>query len=165
MTQLKSDATGSARAPNLADVASLDAIINALYDVISGPAGQARDWDRLRSLFAPGARLMPTATRPNGETGLLVLTVEEYIASARQYLEGEGFFEREIARRTESFGQVTHAFSTYDSKHKAEDALPFARGINSLQLLNDGKRWWVVSIFWDAESPENPIPPKYLQSG
>ena len=149
---------------NPKDVASMDAILNALYDVISGPAGQQRDWNRLRSLFIPGARLIPTGTRPNGETGARVLDVEDYISQAGPYLEENGFFEREIARRTDSFGSIAQVFSSYDSRHKADDAKPFARGINSIQLTFKDNRWWVVTIFWDAERPDNPIPKKYLKS-
>jgi hypothetical protein len=78
-------------------------------------------------------------------------------------LEERGFFEREIGRTTEQFGSITHVFSAYDSRNRAEDPAPFARGINSIQLLNDGTRWWVVSIFWDSERPGQAIPPKYLE--
>ena len=152
-------------AANPADVASPDAILAALYDVISGPAGQKRDWDRFRSLFTPGARLIPTGPRP-GEAGdgfgARVLTAEDYITRASTYLETNGFFEKEIARRTERFGNILHAFSTYESRHKADDPAPFSRGINSIQLFYDGKRWWVVTIFWQAETPETPIPKEYL---
>jgi hypothetical protein len=145
------------------DVASVDAIIAALYDVISGPAGQKRDWDRFRGLFANGARLIPTGRRPDGTQVMRVLTPEDYINGAGRQLETNGFFEREIGRRTDTFGGITHVFSAYDSKRTAGDTLPFARGINSIQLMNDGKRWWVVTIFWDSERPTNPIPPEYLR--
>jgi hypothetical protein len=145
------------------DVASVDAILQSLYQVISGPAGQARDWDRMRSLFAPGARLMPVVhPQSGGPATTRILTPEDYITTVGPRLEQMGFFEREIGRVTETFGGVTHAMSAYESKRTAEDAQPFARGINSIQLLNDGTRWWVVSIFWDGERPDNPIPAKYL---
>lgn len=144
------------------DVASVDAILAALYDVISGPAGQKRDWDRFNGLFAPGARLIPTSRRPEGVHGLRVITTQEYAALAGPRLEKDGFFEREIGRRTEQFGAITHVFSAYDSKRAATDSVPFARGINSIQLLNDGRRWWIVTIYWDSERADNPIPPQYL---
>lgn len=147
---------------NPADVASVDAIIAALYDVISGPAGQRRDWNRMRSLFIPGARLIPTAQRREGGFAARVLDVEGYISSSGNYIETNGFFEREIARRTEQFGQIAHVFSTYEARHKADDPRPFMRGINSIQLLNDGQRWWVVTVFWQAESESNPLPAQYL---
>jgi hypothetical protein len=145
------------------DVASVDAIIAALYDVISGPAGQMRDWDRFRGLFATGARLIPTGRRSDGSQVMRVLTPEDYVNTAGRSLETNGFFEREIGRRTETFGGITHVFSAYDSKRTAADATPFARGIKSIQLLNDGKRWWVVTIFWDSERADNPIPAEYLR--
>jgi len=149
-------------AANPADVASLDAILAALYDVISGPAGQARNWDRMRSLFIPGARLIPSSPAPDGKVVPRVLDVEGYIQRAGPNLEKNGFFEREISRKTETFGTITHAFSTYESRRNKEDAAPFARGINSIQLVNDGTRWWVVTVFWDSERPNNQIPKQYL---
>ncbi len=144
------------------DVASEDAIIAALYGAISGPAGQKRDWVRFRSLFIPDGRLIVARPpRPEGPQPPRVMTVEQYISGSSAALE-QGFFEREISRISETFGGVTHRFSTYESRARAEDPQPFARGINSIQLLNDGRRWWVVTVFWDSERPNNPIPAKYL---
>ena len=148
---------------NPADVASMDSIIAAVYDVISGPAGKKRDWDRMRSLFVPGARLIPTGPRPGGVYGSRVLTVDEYIERSSGFFEKEGFFENEAARVTEQFGQIAHAFSTYESRHAPADAKPFQRGINSMQLMNDGKRWWIVTIFWQGEDEKTPLPEKYLK--
>jgi len=142
----------------------MDAIIAALYDVISGPAGKKRDWDRMRSLFIPGARLIPSGPRPGGSHGARVVTVEDYITRSAPMMEAQGFFETEIARKTDTFGNIAHVFSTYDSRHKADDAKPFARGINSIQLLNDGKRWWIVTVFWQGEDEKNPLPEKYLKT-
>ena len=161
-----------------ADVASIDAIITAAYDVISGPVGKARDWDRERSLFIPGARLIPTAkkaggddvnlatgrVRPNGGLAPHILDVDAYIARVEPYFQKNGFFEKEIARRTEQFGNIAHVWSTYESRHNADDPEPFMRGINSIQLFHDGSRWWIVSIYWQQESTDCPIPEKYLES-
>src|SRR6266540_5616894 len=144
-------------AANPAYVVSIDAIVAAVYDVISGPAGKKRDWDRMRSLFVPGARLIPTGPRQAGGYGSRVLTVDEYIERASGNFEKQGFYEREAARQTEQFGQIAHAFSTYESRHAPEDAKPFQRGINSIQLMNDGKRWWIVTIFWQAEDEKTPL--------
>ena len=154
--------TPSTPVVNPADVGSIDAILIAVYDVISGPAGKKRDWDRMRSLFIPGARLIPTGPRPGGAYGSRVLTVDEYVTRGSALFEKEGFFEREIARRTETFGQIAQVFSTYEARHSPDDAKPFIRGINSIQLMNDGKRWWIVTIFWQAEDQKNPLPEKYL---
>ena len=142
----------------------MDAIVAALYDVISGPAGQKRNWDRFRSLFVPGARLIPTGRRPTGEVLSRVRTPEEYITGSSPLLEQNGFFERQVSLRVERFGNIAHIFSTYESRHKVEDEKPFARGINSIQLMNDGKRWWIVTVFWQAEDATNPLPAEYLRS-
>jgi hypothetical protein len=150
-------------AANPADVASIDSIIAAVYDVISGPAGKKRDWDRMRSLFIQGARLIPTGPRRNGGYGSRVLSVEDFIAGSTPILEKEGFYEKESARKSEMFGRIAHVFSTYESRHAADDAKPFVRGINSFQLMNDGSRWWIVTIFWQGEDEKNPIPEKYLK--
>jgi hypothetical protein len=163
---------------NPADVASIDAIISAVYDGISGPAGKKRDWDRERSLFIPGARLIPTAkdagvgdanlatgrVHPNGGLAPQILDVDGFIARAEPLFEKEGFYEKEIARRTEQFGHIAHVWSTYESRHKADDPEPFMRGVNSIQLFYDGSRWWIVTIYWQHESTESPIPEKYLES-
>jgi hypothetical protein len=156
-------AQGSPKPARDEDVRSVDAIVGALYDVISGPAGQKRDWDRMRGLFVPGARLIPTAGREAGAEAR-VRDVEAYIAGATATLERNGFFEREIFRKTEAFGNIAHVFSTYESRRTAADPSPFARGINSIQLLKDGDRWWIVTVFWDAERPGNPLPSQYLPS-
>ncbi|MGZ5435367.1 MAG: hypothetical protein ACXWID_16955 [Pyrinomonadaceae bacterium] len=146
------------------DVATMDAIVAALYDVISGPAGQKRNWDRFRSLFVPGARLIPTGRRPTGEVVSRVRTPEEYIQASSTLLEQNGFFERQVSLRVERFGNIAHIFSTYEARHKAEEEKPFMRGINSIQLMNDGKRWWIVTVFWLAEDEKNPLPAEYLRS-
>ena len=153
------------KAANPADVASLDQIMKAVYDVISGDVGQKRDWDRFRSLFHKDARLIPSGKNKDGVIGARAFTPEEYITRSSPFMEKEGFFERETARRVDVYGNIAQVFSTYESFHKKDDKSPFARGINSFQLLNDGKRWWVVTIYWQGETPETPIPKEYLKNG
>jgi hypothetical protein len=151
-------------AANPADVNSLDAILAAIYDSISGAKGKARNWDRFRSLFIPGARLIPTFKRQNGEFVSRVLTPEEFITSSGKFMEEQGFFERAVANHVETFANIAQVFSVYEGRHDTADAKPFVRGINSIQLMNDGKRWWVVTIFWQAEDAANPLPQKYLDA-
>ncbi|HET9430552.1 MAG TPA: hypothetical protein VFO70_05215 [Chitinophagaceae bacterium] len=145
-----------------ADVNSPEKIVGALYDVISGPAGERRNWVRMRSLFLPEAKLVATGIRPDGSTSRRIMSVEDYIMQAGPNLEKDGFFEKEIGRKIEQFGNIMHVFSTYESRRKAEEAKPFMRGINSIQLWNDGKRWWIVNVLWQSESPQSPIPEKYI---
>ncbi len=144
------------------DVSSANAIIKAVYDVISGPAGEKRNWDRMRTLFTTDARMIPTGKKANGEGTRRSMSVEEYISSSDLFLEKNGFFESEIGRKTEQYGNIVHVFSTYESKKTLQDEKPFMRGINSFQLWNDGNRWWVINILWESETAENPIPEKYI---
>ena len=157
--QTPAPAGPAARAP---DVASIESIIAALYDVISGAPGQGRDWDRFRSLFTTGARLIVAAPSPEGRVPSRSMSVEEYVVAADPFLKRDGFWEREIARRVERYGNVAHVFSTYESRVKSADSPPFSRGINSIQLVTNGERWWVVTILWDFDRPGNPIPSEYL---
>ena len=140
------------------DVATVDAIVASVYDAISGPAGP-RDWDRFRSLFHPGARLIPIARSGEYPT---YFGVDEYVARAGASFSERAFFEKEIHRVTEEYGPLVHLFSTYESRDAADATEPFARGINSFQLMYDGTRWWVVNVFWLAESESSPIPARYL---
>ena len=153
------------RSANPADVESIEAIIAAAYDVISGPAGKKRDWKRERSLFISGARLIPTAVeagRNDVDLAPQILDVDGYIARVEPYFATTGFYEKEVARRVEQFGQIAHVWSTYESRHDPNDPAPFIRGINSIQLFNDGSRWWILSIYWQHENPQHAIPEKYL---
>jgi hypothetical protein len=143
------------------DVASVDAIMASVYDVISGPAAEERDWDRMRSLFLPEARLIPSFVNPAGEIGIQYLSLEDWIDQAAGYFADNAFYEVEIHRVEERYGHIAHAFSTYESRTEADGA-PFARGINSFQLLYDGERWWVVNIYWQGETDMDPIPSAYL---
>jgi len=130
----------------------LDAVVRATYDTISGPAG-GRDWDRFRALFAPGARLVPAIP-----TRSRVLTVEEFIAAASQAVARDAFYERGVASRIEIFGNIAHVFSSYESR-RAPAGAPFARGVNSFQLVrDDAGKWRILTILWDEERAGNPWP-------
>ncbi len=146
------------------DVKSMDSILAALYDVISGPAGKKRDWVRMRSLFVPGAQLIPVVPRKDepGKFGTVVMSVEDYVKNADPYFDKEAFYEREIARRTENFDHIAQVWSTYESRHDPKDPKPFERGINGIEMMNDNQRWWIVGIFWEGESEGVKIPEKYV---
>jgi hypothetical protein len=146
--------------PRPADVSSPDAIIKAMYETISGPAG-SRNWYRKRSLYLEGARLIPIGNRVHKEAELQVMSVDEWIEDAKSYLEANDFFETEIVRKTHSFGNLVQVFSTYEARNDPQ-AAPIARGINSIQLLKKDGRWWIVTVMWDNESKENPIPEEFL---
>ena len=166
--QARSPADAGVPPARAEDVESIDAILATVYDVISGPAGEARDWDRFRSLFLPEARLVPAGRASDGSTRYLVWSPEEYIATAGGQLEANGFFETEAHRIEERFGDIAHVFSTYESYRTADEmkaGTHFMRGINSFQLMYDGERWWVLQVYWQAENPGLPIPERYLGQG
>lgn len=140
---------------------SLDALLDALYAVVSGEAGP-RDWDRFRSLFYPGATLTPSGRRADGSLSARVLTPDGYIAQNGPLFEREGFFEKEIGRSVRQFGPMVQVSSAFEARHAPTDAQPFLRGVNAIQAYDDGKRWWVISIAWSAESPEWPVPADLL---
>jgi hypothetical protein len=146
----------------------VDAIISALYASVSHAADARPDFDRMRRIFLYVGMLVPPKAPDAAD--FRVMDVDQFAervekSAAARKEKGEpavGFFEREIARRTDCFGNVCHVFSTYESRHSPSDAAPFQRGINSIQLLRDGNRWWIASVVWDAERPDNPIPAQYL---
>ncbi|HKX55031.1 MAG TPA: hypothetical protein VJN01_02975, partial [Xanthomonadales bacterium] len=142
------------------DVASPESLVLAVYDAISAPRGE-RDWNRIRSFYLEGARLIPTGLRANGEHGLRIMNIEQWIEGARDLFLREDFFEVEIARKVDRFGQIAQIFSTYECRREANGPA-YMTGINSFQLLHKDGRWWVVNCFWDNASEGNPIPPQYL---
>ena len=156
-------ATGlRAQDAHAADHASVDAIVAALYSSISGPAGQVRDTARFLDLFLPDAQLCAMVTDSAGRRHVVYRQLRPFIAGINRYTAQNGFFETELARRTEAWGGLTHVWSTYESRHTPGEA-PFARGINSIQLLHDGSRWWVAAITWTDESTGTPLPKRYLK--
>jgi hypothetical protein len=147
-------------APLGSDQVAIESAVQAVYTVISGPAGQ-RDWVRFEGLFAPGARLISTR-RKDGMVTANVMTPQEYATKAGAYFADHGFFERPAANRVERFADIAHVFSTYESRHASSDEKPFARGINSFQLVRVGDDWKVLTIFWQEEDAAHPIPPEYM---
>ena len=136
--------------PKREDVESIEGVLKAIYEIISGPAGP-RDWDRERSLFAPGALLQPTRREGDGSVGIRdVFDIEGYIASRTPFFAANDFHEVETSRRVDRFGSIAHVWSQYEGRRTAEGE-PFLRGVNSIQLFNDGDRWWIVSMVWDNE--------------
>ena len=137
--------------PSQADLAGIDAAIRGVYEVISGPPGQKRDFDRMRSLFAPGATM-----KAIGPKGLHGGSVEDYIARDKDILEREGFTERELGRRLQVWGGLATAWSSYDGR--TANGSFHERGINSFELVKIDGKWLIASILWQEETPDNPLP-------
>lgn len=143
------------------DTRSIESTVLALYDVISGEPGSPRDWDRFKNLFKPEARLIPTRKDDQGNLTIKTMTPDEYVQLFSSRI-STGFFERELSRKVEEYGTVVHVFSTYETKEK-KDGPVTNRGINSIQLFKDKDRYYVVNIFWCAESMGFALPDKYLK--
>jgi hypothetical protein len=156
-------------AKKASDVDSVDHLLASLYDVISGPAGKPRDWDRFRSLFLPDGRLgvvrpdLPaTGAEPERKGDMVLLSPDMYAERDDPYFKTHGFFEHPIANRVEEFGNLVHVWSTYESR-RAENEPPFARGVNSVQIVHAQGRFWLASVVWDEERPGLTLPEKYLK--
>tara|TARA_R110002050_G_scaffold300836_1_gene474002 strand:- start:15746 stop:16276 length:531 start_codon:yes stop_codon:yes gene_type:complete len=146
----------------LTNVSTLNNTIESLYKVISGEKGIERDWDLFKFLFKPDAKLIPSWKNKEGIYEMRYMKPDDYIKSSGKWLVENGFFEKEIHRKVDTFGNISQVFSTYESFHSEKDKKPFMRGINSIQLLNDGKRWWIVNVYWTQETDKNSIPKAYL---
>ena len=152
-----------ALAPRAEDVATIDGMIKAYYDVISGPAGKPREWGRDRTLYIKDLRFVAISVDKAGKINPRIVDHQAYVDSSDASL-SKGFYEKEIHRVTERFGPIAHVWSTYESRQK-EDGPITQRGINSIELFWDGTRWWIANAIWTDETPEMPIPKEYLPGG
>lgn len=143
------------------DVSSIDGIVKAYYEVISGSAGEPRQWARDRTLYRPDVRFVAMSVR-NGKPVARIMSHQEYVDSSDAAFARDGFFETEIHRHVLQFGNITHVWSTYESRQKADGPVT-ERGINSLQLYFDGARWWIAAVMWEDERKDSPIPQEYLK--
>jgi hypothetical protein len=150
-------------APRAEDVATIDGIMKAFYEVISGPAGQPRQWSRDRTLYIPDIRFVAMSEDKAGKPRPHVLSHQQFVDDSNPLLLKDGFYESEVHRVTQTFGHIVHVSSTYETRLKADGPVT-GRGINSIELFYDGKRWWIASNIWDDERPNNPIPAQYLPS-
>lgn len=143
------------------DVSSIDGIVKAFYEVISGPSGQSRQWSRDRTLYIPGVEFVAANEDSMHRPTARVMTHQQLVDHYDAELVEKGFFEREIHRKTERFGNIAHILSTYESRF-AESGPVVVRGVNSIELFWDGRRWWIVTAIWDEERPDNRIPKELL---
>jgi hypothetical protein len=140
------------------DEAAIGAVIDAMYEMISGPPGP-RDWSRQTEIFHPEARQMRTGLGADGAPWIRIMGLDDYRADTTPFFAENPFWEVETARHIDVFGNMAHAWSVYEARRAPDDATPERRGINSIQLFKDAKgRWRVVSMIWDNERPGLSIP-------
>jgi hypothetical protein len=149
-------------APRPADVSSIDGIVNAYYAVVSGPAGQPRQWGRDRTLYWPGLRFFAAGVKRDGSPTVRVMTHQEFVDATDAGMVKNGFTESEIHRITYRIGNIAHVMSTYET-HDVGTGPVTGRGVNSIDLYWDGKRWWITAASWDDERPGSPIPSELLK--
>lgn len=151
-------------APRPDDVSSIDGIVKAYYAVITGPPGQPREWSRDETLYWPGLRFFAAGAKPDGTPTMRVMTHQEFVDATDASMVRNGFEEYEIHRVMHRIGNIAHVMSTYETRERWHGPVT-ARGVNSLDLFWDGKRWWIIAASWDDERPGSPIPPELLGNG
>lgn len=147
---------------DLTSVLTLDGIINNFYEIISADKEVKRNWKQFKFLFKPEAKLIPSGEDKQGDYRLNYMTPDDYIKSSEPWFNKNGYFEKEINRKIDIFGNIGTVISTYEAFKNKADTKPIIRGVKSIQLVYDSERWWIVNIFWAQESDEFPIPKQYL---
>ena len=144
------------------DVSTIEGIVKAFYETISGGKGVARQWSRDKTLYMPDARFVSMSEQADGKIRASVMNHNQYVNGSNEFFVREGFQEREINRVVRRFGNIAHVFSVYE--FSTEDGKAKGRGINSIELFWDGARWWISAVSWDEERPNNPIPKEFLKN-
>jgi hypothetical protein len=146
--------------PRVEDVGSIDGIVKAFYEVISGGVGVPRQWSRDKTLYIPDIRFVGMNER-GGKIIADVMNHQQYAEGANDFFVKEGFVEKEIHRVVRKFGNMAQVFSTYEFSTSGKQKIS-GRGVNSIELFFDGKRWWISAVTWEEERPNNPIPKEFL---
>ncbi len=145
------------------DLGTVDGIIHSLYDAISGPAGQDRNWNTFRNLFAENARMYIAVKDKDSNYSLKIITPEAYAERNKTRFPDIGFNEDELYRITNTYGAGTQIFSTYELHFTNKNGeQEITKGVNNIQLYFDGERYFIVSIFWDADAKNIEVPDRYL---
>lgn len=144
------------------EAGSIDSIVSSIFAIISGEKGEEGDWELMKNIFHPKARLMTGYPDEAGINELRVFSVEEYISTFRNDFYNMTFYEKDVKNEIERFGDLAHVLSTYQAFTTKEMAQPVRTGVASIQLYHDGERWWVLSMYWKNGSKEDPVPSIYL---
>jgi hypothetical protein len=148
-----------AQAPT-ADVATVADIVRATYEVISGPAGTPRQWQRASALYMPGATLVGLREQ-DGRLQTTIMTPDDYRRRVDSAMVAGGFFETEVGSRIERYGHVARVRSVCVARRTPEGPI-VARFVNYVNLYSDGGRWWIASQVWEREGPSTPIAPDWI---
>lgn len=138
------------------DVSTISGLINATYDVVSGLKGEIRQWERDASLHHPKA----IYSYKNSDGSQLTISVSDFHKETEELVMETDFIEYEINREVKVFGNIAHVWSTYETKFEVDGPVE-RRGINSIQLIYENDRWWIISWVFDKETEENRIPKSF----
>jgi hypothetical protein len=145
------------------EVKEEEPILVTFYQTLSGSAGRPRDWDRFRYLFHPSAIITSATNDKNGKAVFNTMNVEQFIKYFDATHTSKGMYYEQMAHKVQSFGNIRQVFSTFRARRSLNDTKNLERGIQSFQLLYDGRRLWILSVVWDTESKDNPIPAENLK--
>lgn len=145
-----------------AKVSSIDSIVTSIYEVVSGKKGEERDWELHRTIFHPEANIISNYVNEQGEYKIHFNDIEGYIETYSDYFKANDLYEVDVNRKVEVFGNMAHVLSTFESYNTPDEETPFKRGVASIQLYNDGERWWVLSMYYKNETETDKIPSEYL---
>ena len=143
---------------------SIESLVANLYATVSGPAGRSVDWDREREMYDPAARLMRTGVDDDGRPWIKVMSLDDYIIDTKPFFAENDFYEVEIGRQVDRFGNVAQVRSAYEARRHPDDADLLKRGVNLIQLYNDGTRWWITSVLWDNERQGVSLPAEWYSN-
>jgi hypothetical protein len=144
------------------DVSTVDGMVKAYYEVVSGPAGQPRQWDRDATLYIPNVRFVIVSEDATGKATAESMSHQEFVDNSEASLGGKAFYEHEVHRVTQRAGNIVHVFSTAE-RSSSPDGKAEGRGIDSIELFWDGQRWWITAAnLWEIDASKHPLPAEFL---
>jgi hypothetical protein len=134
------------------DVLTIDGIIKAFYEVVSGEAGEKRQWERDLSIHNPNA-IYSYLDNINGELKQVTISLKDFHKETDAMVMEQAFYESEINREVRIFGNIAHVWSTYETR-LIKNGPVARRGINSIQLFFENGKWSIVSLIFERERAE-----------
>lgn len=142
--------------PLIEDVSTINGLMKAFYEVVSGEAGEKRQWERDLSIHHPKA-IYSYMTTINEESKQVTLSLEDFHKETDNMVLETAFYENEINREVKVFGNIANVWSTYETRLE-KNGIVARRGINSIQLFYNNNKWQIISLVFDRETENNRIP-------
>jgi len=139
------------------DVSTINGIMKATYETVSGEAGAKRQWERDLSLHDPNAIYSFRFHDSEGKLQQTTMSINDFHKESFSMVMKTAFYENEINREVRVFGNIAHVWSTYETRLEKNGPV-MRRGINSVQLYYEEGRWWILSWTFDKERADRKIP-------